>query len=355
MNTQSNFPTISALSDTWTLKDYWGVFKVRWGVGRFSYRVAPGLYALGTPGEETPVFVTANYKLSVDHLRRALRGRDAWILVLDTKGINVWCAAGKGTFGTEELIHRLQTTGLRDKKGKKLLILPQLGAPGVSAPAVEKATGFRVIYGTIRAKDIPEFLDSGLQATEQMRTVTFSLLERLILIPVELKGLIVPIMLLLSILSLAGAFLAWGISFLGSSPISLKESLSLSVETFFPLIPAGFLGVILFPILLPLLPGKAFSVKGAVLASLGLIAYLTVSHTFLLVPIHSLLFKVVPYIFLLVSMVSFLALNFTGSTPFTSLSGVLQEMRIALPVQLVGFLVGTVWLWIDLVTKRGIL
>jgi len=116
MNTQSSFPTISALSDTWTLKDYWGAFKVRWGFGRSSYLITPGLYEVGTPSEEDPVFVTANYKLSVDHLRRALRGRNAWVLVLDTKGINVWCAAGKGTFGTEELIHRLQTTGLQDKE-----------------------------------------------------------------------------------------------------------------------------------------------------------------------------------------------------------------------------------------------
>jgi hypothetical protein len=30
----------------------------------------------------------------------------------DTKGINVWCAAWKGTFGTEELIRRIETSGL---------------------------------------------------------------------------------------------------------------------------------------------------------------------------------------------------------------------------------------------------
>jgi len=353
MNTQFLSPTVATLSDTWTLKDYWGAFKVRWGMGRFSYRMAPGLYALGTPGEETPVFVTGNYKLSVDHLRKALQGRDAWILILDTKGINVWCAAGKGTFGTEELIHRLRTTGLLEKKGKKLLILPQLGAPGVSATEVEKATGFRVVYGPIRAKDIPAYLDSGLKTTEQMRRVTFSFLERLILIPVELKGIIVPSILLLSILSIVGAFLVWGTSLIGSSSLSFGDSLLISFKTFFPILPVGFFGVILFPLLLPLLPGRAFSLKGAMLVLWGLITYLTVSHTFLEVPILSLLFRVIPYFILLASMVSFLAMNFTGSTPFTSLSGVLKEMRIAIPVQMGGFLVGILWLWIDLL-KRGI-
>ena len=50
------------------------------------YTVDPGLYALGSPAADAPVCVTANYKMSFDHLRRALAGRDAWILVLDTKG-----------------------------------------------------------------------------------------------------------------------------------------------------------------------------------------------------------------------------------------------------------------------------
>ena len=65
------------------------------------FAVDPGLYALRNPGEQAPVLVTANYKMSFDRLRQALPGRDAWILVLDTNGINVWCAAGKGTFATE--------------------------------------------------------------------------------------------------------------------------------------------------------------------------------------------------------------------------------------------------------------
>jgi len=78
--------------------DSLGSWKVRWAVGRMKYTVEPGLYGVGEPTAETPVFVTANYKMSFDRLRSGLTGRDGWILVLDTKGINVWCAAGKGTF-----------------------------------------------------------------------------------------------------------------------------------------------------------------------------------------------------------------------------------------------------------------
>ena len=114
-------------------RDHWGAIKARWGVGRMDYAIDPGLYALGNPDRESPVLVSANYKMSFDELRSSLPGRDLWILVLDTKGINVWCAAGKGTFGTEELVRRIESSGLKEIVSHRSIILPQLGAPGVAA------------------------------------------------------------------------------------------------------------------------------------------------------------------------------------------------------------------------------
>ncbi|RMF42006.1 MAG: acetyl-CoA synthase subunit gamma, partial [Deltaproteobacteria bacterium] len=128
-------------------QDHGGAILMRWGIGRFRYAIAPGLYAVGNPNPESEVLVTANYKLSFDHLRRHLAGRDLWILVLDTKGINVWCAAGKGTFGTDELVRRIRASRLEELVSHRRLILPQLGAPGVAAHKVKEQTGFRVSYG----------------------------------------------------------------------------------------------------------------------------------------------------------------------------------------------------------------
>ena len=59
------------------------------------HRVEPDVYALGNPGKDSPVFVTANYSLSFDAVRAALAGRAAYILVLDTQAIIDWCAAGQ--------------------------------------------------------------------------------------------------------------------------------------------------------------------------------------------------------------------------------------------------------------------
>ena len=93
-------------------------------------------------------------------VRTALKGRNGYILVLDTRGVNVWCAAGKGTFGTEELVSRLESEGLERIVRHRTLIAPQLGATGVSAHRVKQRSGFRVIYGPVRAADLPSFLDS---------------------------------------------------------------------------------------------------------------------------------------------------------------------------------------------------
>ena len=117
-----------------SLRDRAGSLMMRLGLRRKDYRVLPGLYAHGQPTSESPVLVTANYKLSFDALRKELEGIDAWLLVLDTKGVNVWCAAGKGSFGTAELVSKMERLRLKEIVSHRSLILPQLGATGVSAP-----------------------------------------------------------------------------------------------------------------------------------------------------------------------------------------------------------------------------
>ena len=184
------FPTTSELSR----KNNWDHFQARWGIRRGRHRVTPGLYALGKPQPSSTVFVTANYTLSFDALRSALGEIDAYILALDTQGINVWCAAGKGTFGTAELINRIETCHLKDVVTTRILILPQLGAPGVAAHEVKKRTGFRIEYGPIRAEDLPEYLRTH-QANPAMRSARFNLKDRLVLIPIELVHVLIPLIL----------------------------------------------------------------------------------------------------------------------------------------------------------------
>ena len=113
------------------LTDHLGTWRARWGIGRMRYRVDPGLYAVGQPTPESPVFVSANYKMSFDRLRSQLTGVDAWVLVLDTQGVNVWCAAGKGTFGTDEIVGRVRANRLGEIVSHRTLVVPQLWRPAL--------------------------------------------------------------------------------------------------------------------------------------------------------------------------------------------------------------------------------
>jgi hypothetical protein len=316
-------------------QDRFGTIKARWGVGRMHYRVAPGLYAVGNPGAESPVLVTANYKLSFDKLRSVLANRDAWILVLDTKGINVWCASGKGTFGTAEIVRRVQLSGLDRIVSHRKLVLPQLGAPGVSAHLVREQCGFRVIYGPVRAQDLPTFLAADMRAEPEMRRVRFNLRDRAVLIPVEtIMGMKHALLAAAAILLLSGLN-THGYSF------ELVRNIGLRSAAF---VLAAFLGgVILGPLLLPWLPGRAFSVKGAILGLLLSVVLILFSGWAINVTLP--VWHLAAWALLVPAITSFAVMNFTGATTFTSLSGVLREMRMALPVQITSAMVG-LGLWI---------
>jgi acetyl-CoA decarbonylase/synthase complex subunit gamma len=292
------------------------------------FTVAAGLYAVGQPGTHSPVLVSANYKLTFDQLRRELAGRDVWLLVLETFGINVWCAAGKGTFGTVELINRINRTGLPALVAHRTLIVPQLGAPGIAAHEVKKATGFKVHYGPIRAEDLPEFLDRGMGVTPAMRRARFNLRDRLVLIPVELVQAWKA--------SLPACLLILLVSALNVRDLSFASLLSAGVPPMIVFLGGLVMGSVVTPILLPWIPGRAFSLKGAQVGLLSaILAALVLGSTWKGADLVGLLF-VVP------AVTAYFALNFTGCTTFTSLSGVEKEMRIALPVIILALVVGVV-------------
>jgi acetyl-CoA decarbonylase/synthase complex subunit gamma len=315
---------VPVVSSQLAFADHFGACKARWGIGRLKYLVPPGLYALGTPDADAPVAVTANYKMSYDLVRRELAGRSIWLLVLETYGINVWCAAGKGTFGSEELIRQILLVKLASIVNHRQLLLPILGAPGVAAHVVKKLTGFTVTYATIRVADLPQFLDNGMQRSPQMQKLTFTAYERVVLAPIELvQGL------KQSLPPLALVFLLAGYS-------SGTFSAATGVYPLIAYLGALLAGSLLTPLLLPILPTRSFAFKGGVLGlawAAVYVAFLGQEEAWL---------KLAPIFLIVPALSAFFALNFTGSTPFTSRSGVKKEMRIALPVIACALVAGVV-------------
>ena len=284
------------------------------------YIVPPGLYAVGHPASSDPVLVTANYKMSYDAVRQSLSGQNVWLLVLETYGINVWCAAGKGTFGTGELVRRVKSTGLADVVNHRRLILPILGAPGVAAHEVARRCGFSVSYATIRAADLPEYLNNGMVTTPEMRQLTFALYERLVLIPVE-------IVLALKTIAIVGTAVLLA--------IGLLSSIAAGFLGLCAFVGASFFGIVLGPLLLPWLPGRSFAVKGAIVGILwSLLFYLFAGGSSWNGAVSAALFLLLP------AVSSFYTLNFTGCSTYTSRSGVKKEMHFGLPAMGAALVVG---------------
>ena len=312
VDNSSSEENVLNISTSLTLCDKYGTLKARWGIGRMNYTVKPGLYSVGKPNGDSPVLVSANYKLTYDLLRKNLAGVDCWLLILDTKGVNVWCAAGKGTFGTDELVHRIKSVNLTDIVNHRNLILPQLGAPGVNAHEVMKCTGFTVTFGPIRADDIQAYITAGYKATKEMRRVNFTFTDRLVLTPMELVPAVKMTLPIMGVMLVTNQF--------AKRPFGKRDIAAYA--------GAILTGSVITPLLLPYVPGKAFSWKGWLLGLGGTLGILHASKGFakgdrLMSAGQLLLFP---------ALSSFLAMNFTGASTYTSPSGVKKEMKQALPL-----------------------
>jgi hypothetical protein len=311
---------ISKVSSHLSWKDKLGTIKVRWSISRNNYKVEPGIYALGAPDKNSEVLVTANYKLSFDTLRKNLSGLNVWILVLDTKGINVWCAAGKGTFGTNELINRIKLTSLDKIVNHKHIILPQLGAVGVSAHSVKCSSGFNVVYGPVRVSDIKEYFKSHMKATKEMRRVNFNFIDRVVLIPVDFVYRLGYL--------LAGLVLAFVLAGINKEGISFSRAIENGLPIMRNIFMAYISGIVITPMILPYIPVRSFALKGFIT---GLAVYLILFFTN---GLGNNLAEISGWFFFITGLSSFVAMNFTGSSTYTSLSGVKKEMKIAIPLQI---------------------
>lgn len=319
-------PKAIPVSTKLSTKDILGSWKARWGINRMNYKVDPGLYSVGQPDSNSPIMVTANYKMSFDALRKELSDISAWILVLDTKGINVWCAAGKGTFGTEELIKRIDSAGLSEVTTHRTVILPQLGAVGVSAHEVQKRSGFKVVYGPVRAEDVPKFLENGMQADKEMRTVQFTFKDRTVLTPIEIVGAIKP------------SLMIFGTMFL-LNLVGLSRFTGTDVYSY---IGAVLTGCVLVPMLLPWIPGRAFAFKGWLMGLLWAVSVVMINGYFSSIDYGIL--TSIAYLLILPSVSAYGAMNFTGCSTYTSFSGVIKEMKISIPLIAVSIGLGVILL-----------
>ncbi|MCL5256734.1 MAG: carbon monoxide dehydrogenase, partial [Chloroflexi bacterium] len=85
-------------------------------------------------------------------------------------------------------------------------------------------------------------------------------------------------------------------------------------------------GAVLFPMVLPWLPTRDFSSKGFVLGGLVGLPFAIAALLGAPGPTWSTAILALAYLLLMSPVTAYLALNFTGSTPFTSRSAVAREI-----------------------------
>ena len=145
--------------------------------------IEPGVYKSGNPDKNAPIIVTANYLYTYIKVMRNLEDVDAWVLVVDSNGINVWCAARGDDFGNSQLIDAVKATGIHQYTSSRVLILPQLAAGGVSKPDLPENTKefpFRIKYGPVWSNDLKEYLKSEpKKKPERMKRAKFTLSHRI--------------------------------------------------------------------------------------------------------------------------------------------------------------------------------
>jgi len=142
--------------------------------------IEPGIYESGKPRRDSPVIVTANYELTYIRVMNDLKGVDAWVLCVDSNGINVWCAARGNNFGNRELVEAIQATGILGCIDHRTFILPQLAAGGISIPQLPPDLDVKIIYGPIWSKYLKSYLkEMPHRKPEEMRLAKFTFPKRL--------------------------------------------------------------------------------------------------------------------------------------------------------------------------------
>ena len=145
----------------------------------FPFPCKTGLIKIGNPGRNSPVLLTCNYHLTVERVKRAVKGTDVYLLVANSRGDNVWCSATGGHFTNHSVISVIKTSGIEELVSHRNIILPQLAATGIEGKVIQKKAGWKVVWGPVYAKDIPLFIERKFKKSSRMNEVGFPPIQRI--------------------------------------------------------------------------------------------------------------------------------------------------------------------------------
>ena len=293
-------PEIAAASTKLTFRDR--VANVASDISLYStfFRAEPGLYRIGEPGPAAPLLVTANFTLTFNLVRRALAGLNAYVLVIDTRGINVWCAAAGGKFDAREVALSYRAFRLAEVPHREPAVLPKLAAAGVSKPELEEVYGVASAYGPVYVRDVPAYVAAGYRKTPAMNRVDWGLAKRL--------------------------EVTWSFALTNAAVVALP--LAVFHRLYSPLAVAAVAAIsLVIGALFPWLPTRLYSIKG--LAAGALVAIPLLTYKWLAGAGGS---SLAAWAVFLAFAGILLGLEFSGNTSVSSPSQVRQEFKPGLAV-----------------------
>ncbi len=124
---------------------------------RAPLQVKPGLYAIGNPGEESPVLLTTNYSLTYQLVSEDIKnaGLNCYLLVVNTDGLSVVCSVAGDKLKPERIAETIKETSLEEKVNHRKLVIP--GRAARLRVKIEDETGWEVEIGPLDSREIKGF------------------------------------------------------------------------------------------------------------------------------------------------------------------------------------------------------
>jgi acetyl-CoA decarbonylase/synthase, CODH/ACS complex subunit gamma len=122
-------------------------------------QVQPGLYEIGEPTDQSPLFITTNFSITYFSVANEVSssGIPGWLLVADAEGMSVLTAWAAGKFDAERIAKSVRGTGVAEKLAHRKLVIP--GHVSVLLGEIEEELPeWKILVGPREAVDLPRYL-----------------------------------------------------------------------------------------------------------------------------------------------------------------------------------------------------
>lgn len=121
-------------------------------------QVEPGLHAVGTPDEQSPVLITTNFSLTYFTVEADTESSRtaSWLVVVNTEGQSVMTAWAADKFNAETIAKALADSGIANRVKHRRAVIP--GGVAAISGKLEELSGWQIVVGPRESAGIPAFM-----------------------------------------------------------------------------------------------------------------------------------------------------------------------------------------------------